>query len=77
MATERTWRHKAQEIIGRYCLASYKQANTLPNGRTRKRHVPYSVPEIAAALILTLDINDEAEAKRLFEVERIGAWTLI
>jgi hypothetical protein len=73
----RTWHEKASDIIEEYCRQSYLQANTLPNGKRRKRHVPYAVPEIAAALVAALNANDEHEAKRLFMIERTGAWSLI
>ena len=73
----KTWHDKAKEIIGRYSLESYRQANVLPNGQKRKRHVPYSVPEIATALAAALSADDELEAKRLFEVERTGLWSLL
>lgn len=73
----KTWRHKAEEIIASYCLESYQQSNYTKNGKKRFHHVPYSVPEIAQALIKALDKNDEHEAKRLFEVERLGLWSMI
>ena len=73
----KTWHDKAKEIIGRYSLESYRRANVLPNGQKRKRHVPYSVPEIATALVAALSADDELEAKRLFEVERTGLWSLL
>lgn len=71
------WLDKANAIISRYCLDSYRQANILPNGQKRKRHVPYSVPLIAAALVEALGRNDEHEIKRLFAVEATGSWSLI
>jgi hypothetical protein len=72
-----TWRDKANELIATYCAHSYREANFLPTGRKRKRHIAYSVPEIAAALVAALRANDEHEAKRLFEIERLGAWSMI
>lgn len=72
-----TWHDKAKEMIGRYSLDSYRQANALPNGQKRRRHVPYNIPEIATALIGALDRNDEHEAKRLFQVAATGSWSLI
>lgn len=74
---EVTWRHKAQRLIAQYSLASYREANVLPNGRKRRRHVPYSIPEIARALVAALNRDDELEAKRLFMVEATGAWSLV
>jgi hypothetical protein len=72
-----SWQHKAESIIAQHCRTSYEQANRLPNGRMRRRHVPYSVPPIAAALVDALNHDDEAEAKRLLVVERASAWSLI
>jgi len=72
-----TWHNKAHEIIARHSLQSYQQANILPNGKARKRHVPYSIPEIATAMVAALNSDNEHEAKRLFQVEAVGAWTLI
>lgn len=74
---ERTWRHKAHEIIASHCKASYMACNKKPDGTMRRRHVPYPVPGIAKALVEALNRDDEHEAKRLFQVERTGSWTLI
>lgn len=71
------WHAKADTIIARHSLESYRQANILPNGRARRHYVPYHVPDIARALVECLNRNDEHEAKRLFQVERLGTWTLI
>jgi hypothetical protein len=75
--SETDWRDKAHKVIGEYSLAAYRQANILPNGRKRRQHVPYHIPEIASSLIAALGADDEVEAKRLFHVEAIGAWTMI
>jgi hypothetical protein len=58
-------------------MESYRKANYFPNGKKRKRHVQYSIPEIATALTAALDKNDEYEAKRLFIIESTGSWSLI
>lgn len=72
---------KAREIIARYALEAYREANTTKRGTRRKRHRPYTVPAIAEALTAALSIADEREReheiKRLFEIERMGAWSLI
>ena len=66
------WENKAHDIVARYCHRSWIQG---------KRQPGYSVPAIAHALVRALGIVDdrsrEHEVKRLFEVERLGAWTLI
>lgn len=83
------WEQKAHRIIGQYCRESYLAANPYaPGGRLRHRsagrkrkHVPYATPEIARALVQALGNHDhrarEEECKRLFEIERLGAWSLI
>ncbi len=77
VALSMTWQDKAKEIMGRYAYQAYLQANRLPNGKMRKRHVPYNTPEICQALAKALDEDDEHEAKRLFLVESAGSWSLI
>lgn len=37
--------------IFRICAAEYRQANFLPNGRKRKKHVPYHVPSEVTDLL--------------------------
>lgn len=59
------WEKKAHQIIAAMCLASYEAANRLPDGSRRKRHVPYSVPASARALIDALGRNDEERAKAI------------
>jgi hypothetical protein len=71
------WQNKAKDIIAKHARTAYLQANQLPNGKIRKNHVSYSVPEICEALIDALNKDDEHEAKRLFQVDEMGAWTLI
>jgi hypothetical protein len=71
-----TWQDKAHVLITKYSIASYRQANILPNGKRRKHHVSYSIPLIARSLVTALDHNDEHEAKRLFLIEATGAWSL-
>ena len=61
-----TWRNKANREIARMCAASYRQANTLKSGKLRKRHIPYSVPEVAQDLIDCLNTDDEHRAKSIF-----------
>ena len=77
MSATNGWRDKAQRLIGEHCAGAYRQANLLPNGRKRKRHVPYSVPPVAAALVAALGADDEYEAKRIFIIESTGAHSLL
>ena len=60
------WRGKCHRIIHTECKRSYEQANRLKSGKLRKRHRPYSVPEIAQDMIHFLDTNDERGAKAMF-----------
>jgi hypothetical protein len=63
---DKAWRNKAHRVIYALCQQSYLQANLLPNGTLRKRHVPYSVPDEAEQLVKCLQNNDEETAKSLF-----------
>lgn len=60
------WRAKAEKRIAELCTASYRQANTLKDGRRAARHRPYSVPALAEELVECLKNDDEARAKLLF-----------
>lgn len=60
------WREKAKRIIAALSKQSYERENRLPNGKLRKKHRPYSIPETAEKLLKTLDTNDEETAKAIF-----------
>ena len=62
------WQTKAHRIIGELSRESWRKANMLPNGKLRKRHVPYSIPDVAQRLIECLDRNDEIGAKVIFNL---------
>ena len=68
------WRQKALALISHECARAYAESNAKRKG---KRHVPYGVPEIAAALIKALDKDDESEVKRLFIIQETCAYSLI
>lgn len=57
------WQDKVHRVISDLCTQSYEQANRRPNGQLRRRHVPYSVPAVAALLIECLESDDEERAK--------------
>lgn len=57
------WQDKAQKVIAELSRQSYEQANRLPSGKMRKKHVPYSIPDTAVRLIEALNRNDEHAAK--------------
>jgi hypothetical protein len=63
---ETPWRAKANKVIAALCKESYERCNRLPNGRLRKKQLPYSVPEVAKQFTNCLGKNDEIGAKRLF-----------
>jgi hypothetical protein len=61
------WRDKAERIIGTLSQQAYHDANAPKHGRPwRKRHVPYSIPQLAKDLVECLNTNDEERAKALF-----------
>jgi transposase-like protein len=60
------WIEKAHKVIAAECRKSYEHMNCLPNGQLRKKHVPYSVPELAEEMLRCIRENDEATAKSIF-----------
>ena len=66
MSVSPSWRDKAHRRIRELCSNAYRQANQLPNGMFRKKHVPYTVPAEASALVKCLDTDDEMRAKSIF-----------
>jgi hypothetical protein len=65
-------RHLSEAIAG-LCRASHRAAN--PPGQ--KRHTPYPVPELAAAMVRAMNKDDADEAKRLMLIYRTGAHSLV
>jgi hypothetical protein len=61
------------DAIAEMCRTSCRAANP-PN---RKRHTPYAVPELAAAMVRAIDTDDADEAKRLMLIYRTGAHSLV
>jgi hypothetical protein len=72
-----TWHHALKRAIGEQCTQAYRQANIKSDGTTRRKHVPYPVPDLARAMINALDRDDEHEAKRLLLIYRTGALSLV
>ena len=66
------WQDKVKDAIATQCLESRNNARG-----NRKRHVPYSVPELARAMIAALNNEDEKESKRLLLIYRTGTLSLI
>lgn len=67
-----TWQDKVHARIAALCLASYLKANTRKDGKRYARHVPYSVPEEAQALVECLGKDDEERAKSIMLYGLIG-----
>ena len=55
------WEKKAHKWIHELCKESYINAN-----KKRKKHVAYSVPNLAEELIHCLKNNNEEQAKFIF-----------
>jgi hypothetical protein len=66
------WHDKVKESIAAQC----EQARLQARGN-RKRHVPYSVPELARAMVQALNEDNETEGKRLLLIYRTGALSLV
>lgn len=66
------WERKAHALVASYAAEAW---------RANKRRGGYTLPEIARALVAALGLKNatarEHELKRLFEIERLGAWSLI
>ena len=67
-----SWRDKVKEAIAAQCESARLQAR----GK-RKTHVPYVVPELARAMVESLNRDDESEGKRLLLIYRAGALSLV
>lgn len=75
--TQTTWHDVVKRAIAEQCRAAYLQANTARDGARRRKHVPYSVPDLARAMVAALDHDDEHEGKRLLLIWRTGALSLV
>jgi hypothetical protein len=76
MGNESLRRNVAQILdarIKRLSRESYVQANTLANGRARRRHVPYAIPAVAQQCVKLLSrVWDPAATAD--EIEGIASW---
>lgn len=68
-----SWHDKVKESIAAQCRAAYRAEN--PPGS--RRHRPYCVPDLAAAMVAALNREDEEEGKRLLLLYRTGALSLV
>ena len=69
------WQDKVKEAIAAQCLEAYRAAN--PKIRHGQRAKPYQVPDLARAMVDSLNNDDEQEGKRLLVIYRTGALSLI
>lgn len=67
------WQDNVKKSIAAQCLAAWRAAGNAPG----RRHKPYRVPDLAAAMVDDLNRDDEAEGKRLPLIYRTGALSLI
>lgn len=63
---DRAWQGKAERLIAEACFAEWEKANRRPDGKLRRRHVPYRVPAFAEELVRCLGEGDEEAAKVMF-----------
>lgn len=73
----RTWHDAVKEAVSVQCAEAYRKANLTNEGKLRRRHVPYRVPELAEEMVKALNNDDEHEGKRLLLIWRTGALSLI
>lgn len=59
------WIVRANRIVSALSRDAYLKANRKPDGTFRKRHVPYTIPQVAVDLVDCIGRDDEHEAKRL------------
>lgn len=71
------WQDNVKKVIAEDCRQAYLEAQTDKKGGRYKKYRPYIVPETSRALVNALNNNDEAEAKRLLLIRRIGSVSLI
>jgi hypothetical protein len=69
------WQDKIKEAIAAQCLDAYRAAN--PRIRYGQKAKPYRVPELARAMVDSLNREDESEGKRLLLLYRTGALSLV
>ena len=67
------WQQNTERAIAAQCRDAWRAAGNKPG----KRHKPYRVPELARAMVESLNRDDESEAKRLLLLYRTGAVSLI
>jgi hypothetical protein len=60
------WEIKAHAIVAALSFQAWRAANVKADGRRRKRHVPYTIPDVAARLVKALGEGDEETAKAIF-----------
>jgi len=69
------WQDNVKKAIAAQCLDAYRAAN--PRIRHGQKAKPYAVPELARAMVDSLNREDESEGKRLLLLYRTGALSLV
>ena len=57
-----------EDKIKRICTKAYIEANTLHNGKQRKKYVPYNPPAIVKEMTLLISELEDATDKRIEEI---------
>lgn len=68
------WQDKVGEAVAAQCRDAWRAANPKSDGHGKQK--PYAVPELARAMVESLNADDEAEGKRLLLIYRTGALSL-
>lgn len=69
------WQDNVKAAIAAQCLSAYRAAN--PRIRHGQKAKPYCVPELARAMVESLNRDDEQDGKRLLLLYRTGALSLV
>lgn len=71
------WQIEAREMVAAACQEAWRKTNVRKNGRARRKHVPYRVPEWCESLLKAVETEHEVEAKRIMLCVREGCFSLV
>lgn len=71
------WQLAARRMVAEACREEWRKANVRKNGRARRKHVPYRVPEWCESLLKAVETEHETEAKRIMLCVREGSFSLV
>jgi hypothetical protein len=57
------WEGKVHRVVALLSRAAWAKANLGPDGRPRKKHRPYRIPEEASELVRVMGLRDRREAE--------------